>query len=592
MLILSEKECLEKIAQEECFQGEVEGIFSIKIEEYSFFVCTAIHDGHSLRNELIENCLLNDAERLYEEDPYTSELISAMPITLVGLDSRYEYDLNRPQETCIYKKVWGKKVWKEPLKSREKSKSLEKHQLFYRVLNALINKVETLHDACLVYDVHSYNYVRMGIDNTPTFNIGTEQINIKKWGATVKYWIKNLNTYTLPNITTRATMNEVFYGRGYLSSFVKSNFKKTLVLPTEVKKVFMDEQSGDLYPLVLADLKEFFKQALLANALFFSKKQTDKKHRKKSALLSSAIDPALIKLDKQLFNLCKGLETLFYINPKNLAKERKKFFSKKFSENPEFTYRQLDINPFDFREKLYRLPVKDIADISIQKLYQDVIDSFANKIDLIASVGTDNFLYNSLRYYGEPNEVDIQAAQFLLFAKEFEENQEPTIHAKEAKIKFIEAAHHYGIHCQVEITDKIIATAMVTNPHRTILINKNLHLNEIQMNALIHHELGVHMVTTVNSELQNLKVFKLGLPGNTYSQEGLAILSEYQSGHLPLSRLKTLALRVIAVRMMVKNYDFSRTFKILINDYNLKEDEAFKLTARVYRGGGFTKDFL
>ncbi|MDX1796732.1 MAG: DUF1704 domain-containing protein, partial [Hydrogenovibrio sp.] len=53
-----------------------------------------------------------------------------------------------------------------------------------------------------------------------------------------------------------------------------------------------------------------------------------------------------------------------------------------------------------------------------------------------------------------------------------------------------------------------------------------------------------------------------------------------------------LALRVIAVDMMVKHYDFSHTFKTLINDYGLDKDEAFRLTARVYRGGGFTKDYL
>ena len=40
-------------------------------------------------------------------------------------------------------------------------------------------------------------------------------------------------------------------------------------------------------------------------------------------------------------------------------------------------------------------------------------------------------------------------------------------------------------------------------------------MNEKELRALIHHELGVHIVTTVNSEHQILKVFKLGLPGNT-----------------------------------------------------------------------------
>jgi uncharacterized protein (TIGR02421 family) len=109
---------------------------------------------------------------------------------------------------------------------------------------------------------------------------------------------------------------------------------------------------------------------------------------------------------------------------------------------------------------------------------------------------------------------------------------------------------------------------------------------------LIHHELGVHMVTTMNARLQPLKIFSLGLPGNTHTQEGLAILSEYLSGNLTLKRLKTLALRVLAVHMMVNNFTFSHTFEVLMDEYHIDQQWAFDIVARAYRGGGFTKDYL
>ena len=100
------------------------------------------------------------------------------------------------------------------------------------------------------------------------------------------------------------------------------------------------------------------------------------------------------------------------------------------------------------------------------------------------------------------------------------------------------------------------------------------------------------MVTTSNAKEQSLKIFRLGLPGNTETQEGLALLSEYLSGNLTLTRLQSLAHRVMAVHMMVKNYDFPRTCKTLVDDYGLPREDAFNLTVRVYRGGGFTKDYL
>ena len=51
------------------------GAFEIRIREYVAHVCTAIHAGHRLREELEPKCALNEHERLYEEDPFTGRLI-------------------------------------------------------------------------------------------------------------------------------------------------------------------------------------------------------------------------------------------------------------------------------------------------------------------------------------------------------------------------------------------------------------------------------------------------------------------------------------------------------------------------------------
>ncbi len=592
MQTLSEQACIEAIKNEECFHADVaDSAFSLKIEEYSFFVGVAIHNGHNFRRELAQKCSLSEKERLYEEDPFTGEFISPMPIAMIANDSRYEYDLNRSFDACIYEEAWGKIVWKKKLSNKERILSQEKYRVFYTVLEALIKKLEKKHGACLIYDIHSFNYNRIKDRQTPVFNIGTGQLDRSKWGSSIDYWKKTLDTCILPNLECNAAFDVVFKGMGYLSTFIQNHFKNTLVLPTEIKKVFMDEQNFDVYHLVLSELKETFKQIMLANALFFLKKHIKNQHINKTVLLSSKIEPAVLKIDKALYRLCKGIETLNYINPKNLIGEKKRFYSRKYNYNPVFTYHPLNINPSEFREKLYRLRVDRITDISIQKLYRDVIDTYSTKIDLLSNVGSEKFLYNSLLYYGEPDMDDIKAAHFILFAREFDPFEKPLIPSDKARALFLAAVKDYGIKCSVEVSNKIIASAMVNNARKTILINKSELFNRIQVNSLINHELGVHMLTTANSELQKLKIFRLGLPGNTYSQEGLAVLSEYLSGNLSLTRLKTLALRVITVRMMVKNYDFSRTFKILRQDFNLGREEAFKITARSYRGGGFTKDF-
>ena len=68
MLKLTEQECIEKIESGECFHTDIEGGFQLKIEKYSFYVCTAIHDGHNLREDLQNNCLLDNTLYFVEHE--------------------------------------------------------------------------------------------------------------------------------------------------------------------------------------------------------------------------------------------------------------------------------------------------------------------------------------------------------------------------------------------------------------------------------------------------------------------------------------------------------------------------------------------
>ena len=593
MLTLSEKECIALIKKGECFHAEVEsGAFIVKIDEYAPILCTAIHNGHRLRPELEKSFLLSNSERFYEEDPYTDELISSFPIQLIGNDSRFEYDLNRAKSLSTYfKTAWDKHVWEKPLNQKQRAKNHGKHQSFYNVLEAIIEVVEKQFKNSIVFDIHSYNYKRIEKD-TPTFNIGSGQIDIERWGNIVNHFEKQLNLIVLPNLDVRAATNEVFHGRGYLITHVNAHFDNTLVLPVEVKKIFMDETSGDVYPLVLEELKAGFKRAISETAAFFVRRYGKTKKTQKADMLSSTISPEVLTLDKQLYALCKKVETLNFINPVNLSAQRNKFFKNSYV-SPSFNYKQLDINPYKFRAQLYKLPVEDINDADIQQLYRHVIDNLASKIDLLTTIGTDDFVYNSLKYYGEPSHVDIANARFLLHLNtEHSENDSKTLNADEAIEYFKKQAEFWKLNCRIEKSSKVVAKAMVNNEKALLLINKNAFFTEKEVHAFAYHELGIHMLTTINAKKHPLKVFSLGLTGNTHTQEGLALYSEYCSGSLTIDRLKAIALRVIAVQYMLEHGDFVKTYHALMNEFDLEKDFTFTLTTRVYRGGGFTKDYL
>jgi hypothetical protein len=46
------------------------------------------------------------------------------------------------------------------------------------------------------------------------------------------------------------------------------------------------------------------------------------------------------------------------------------------------------------------------------------------------------------------------------------------------------------------------------------------------------------------------------------------------------------------VDMMCSGADFIECYNFLVNDHNLDQDDAFGVVTRIFRGGGFTKDYL
>lgn len=588
----SELDIIAAIEAGELFECLTEdGALAIKVEAYVPTVCAAVHGGHQFRSSLQRYCLLNEAERLYEEDPFTEQFIAAMPITLVAMDSRYEYDLNRPLATCIYKSAWGKKVWLKTLPLKERQLSVNKHQQFYRILDALLDRIEKQFDAALVFDVHSYNHLRIETD-TPTFNLGTEQLDLERWSVILERTCKRLQEIELPNLPVTVAKNQVFYGRGYLTAHVNSRFENTLVLPLEIKKVYMDELLGQVYPIVMNSLSQQFKDCLADISAFFARRYTSKKRSTRSDMLAGKMEPAILNVDSRLYCIAKGLDTLQYINPINLPSEKKRFFKERGTYEPQFRYKPLQLDPYLFREQLYRLPVDTIRDPGIQALYRDVIDNLGGKIDMLVNIGRREFVYSSLKYYGEPSYADEKNARYLLHCAEYETLESETVNQQELVERFTSAAVEWGMPCKVEVSNRLVAAAMVSNSRKAVILAKGISLSEKEAQALINHELGVHMASSLNAAGQRLKVFTLGLPGNTLAQEGLAILNEYQSGNMTLQRLKDLALRVMAVKEMLKGGSFRHTFSYLLEEHGMSPDAAFKLSVRVHRGGGFTKDYL
>jgi hypothetical protein len=265
-------EIISKIEAEECFEAVASDYsFTIKIKSYVHYMCGAIHNGHQFRKELWENCFHTEYDRWFEEDPCTREFVKTHLIVIAACDSRFEYDLNRDPENAIYEDAWGKKLWREPLNLEARRISIQKHAAFFAVVHALVAKLEELFGMVVVYDIHSHNW-RRWTREIPVINLGTSNLDNDRFGDEIETWRQSLSELKLPHkIKVISKINDTFVGNGYFLKYITKHFKNTLVLATEIKKIYCDERSGVIFPEVVSAIEEQLRSKLIDHATLFYK---------------------------------------------------------------------------------------------------------------------------------------------------------------------------------------------------------------------------------------------------------------------------------------------------------------------------------
>ena len=142
---------------------------------------------------------------------------------------------------------------------------------FYSVVHALISKLEDKFGVTIVYDMHSYNWKRWDRE-VPTWNLGTSNIDNERFGKDVESWRKLLESIELPHkIKQTALVNDTFQGNGYFLKYITNNFNNTLVLATEIAKVYCDEYKQIIYPEVVSEVEKQLKSILPKHAEEFYK---------------------------------------------------------------------------------------------------------------------------------------------------------------------------------------------------------------------------------------------------------------------------------------------------------------------------------
>ena len=215
----------------------------------------AVHAGHEVRPDLLPLMKMDEAARLREEDPYTDHWTLACHNQLLTRRSRFEVDLNRtPSEAiCVQPEdCWNLDVWNRPVDEAVVSQSLAEHAAFYQALHHLLAELQQHYGRFVVFDFHSYNHRREGLESPPAdptknpeINIGTGTMDRVFWAPLIDRFIKDVSDFDFRGRRLDIRENVNFRGR-YVAEYVHHYFPgKGCVLAIEVKKFFMNEWSGE-----------------------------------------------------------------------------------------------------------------------------------------------------------------------------------------------------------------------------------------------------------------------------------------------------------------------------------------------------------
>lgn len=219
-------------------------------------VAVALHDGHDVRSEVEPLLAITAAERRREEDPFTAAWTRLGSTQIVVKRSRFEFDLNRPQDKAVYIKpedAWGLTVWHSRPSKEILARSLAEYDNFYATIERVFTDLGRRFGRFLVFDLHTYNHRRLGLQSLPAdprynpeINLGTGTLNRQRWAPVVERFLTEMQNFDFFGRRLDVRENVKFRG-GHFPYWVHQRFPESAcILSIEVKKFFMNEWTDEV----------------------------------------------------------------------------------------------------------------------------------------------------------------------------------------------------------------------------------------------------------------------------------------------------------------------------------------------------------
>jgi uncharacterized protein (TIGR02421 family) len=298
-----------------------------------------------------------------------------------------------------------------------------------------------------------------------------------------------------------------------------------------------------------------------------------------------------LALDRRLSEISGMLPMLQLLTPINVTEQKGAFFERRVAE-PQFAYRELpDLAALG--DELSEINPEEATDPVLIHMIRGMHRELERRIELLAARNTEQFLLAAIEKWGHVEQALLDLAVEVLEEIAPGPPADHYVHAHElAGMANVELDHYRRqfpeLATLVHVSD-LVAGVMVENGD--LFIGTDAYISADRVEQLLHHEIGVHVLTYVNGSVQPIRMLSLGLDGYEETQEALGVLAEYLGGGLRPKRLRAFALRVMAAESVSGRASFAETYE-LMTSLGAGRNRAFNTTMRAHRSGGMTKDAL
>ncbi|WP_234792935.1 flavohemoglobin expression-modulating QEGLA motif protein [Ensifer adhaerens] len=364
--------------------------------------------------------------------------------------------------------------------------------------------------------------------------------------------------------------------------------------------IYCEPGTRRIYPQLRERLvASVFDAGLRAVAAFARARSDDFRLPTHRALGRKAFVDAVVRADRGIDEIASSFDFLLAVTPINAETAWAEFASSGFARSPRLYYRPLALQIETAKRKLFTLNFEHLEDPLLYALYREKQQEVDLQLSMISARETRKFVELGRALYGPVESELLNAASDILARTAADGASSPTSankrdcdYIRERAQAMISAYRRQSADftASVEIRDDLPAGMLVSRGQ--LLIARSSALDPDRVEALLNHEVGVHLLTYFNGSAQGLRILRSGLAGYEGMQEGLAVFAEYLSAGMTADRLRVLAARVVGCAALLDGALFAETYRLLVDGHGFGTAEAFNITLRIYRGGGLVKDAI